>query len=449
MKPKTRKEREADKLFRTLYPTKESYVSDRFREWVATKIVKPVVYTSGHKGWCLTCGKPFPCEATEKTVICPHCGREAMVQKTKKKHEYSISYLQELTYHGEFQIINTYTLQESYKEGYAGHYWIERVYTWLINDKDDQYLFSAGLKMFCYKFDNPWYQFDDGLHMRKQSAWSRYSYHDGWRISGVYPHSKLHPYVRKFGLKASTCCVDAYNLIRHIRYNNKSETLLKIGQIKLLEYSVNHSISSDEWKKILTALRHGFQFKKLDNVGDWFDHLSILAQLGLDSSNPKYICPENFEEEHNRLNERLRRKRERERRERDRQRLEEQMRKDKEAADPNSKKNKDYRKRLGKMLGVTVEAGDLILKPLQTVKEFMEAGNTLHHCVYTNGYYKKENCLIIAACVSGQLAECIEINTKSWEILQCRGNHNQPSEFHDRIMTTMQSNMGKFRRACV
>ena len=217
----------------------------------------------------------------------------------------------------------------------------------------------------------------------------------------------------------------------------------------MLEYSVNHSISSDEWKKILTALRHGFQFKKLDNVGDWFDHLSILAQLGLDSSNPKYICPENFEEEHNRLNERLRRKRERERRERDRQRLEEQMRKDKEAADPNSKKNKDYRKRLGKMLGVTVEAGDLILKPLQTVKEFMEAGNTLHHCVYTNGYYKKENCLIIAACVSGQLAECIEINTKSWEILQCRGNHNQPSEFHDRIMTTMQSNMGKFRRACV
>ena len=447
MKPRTKQERAVQELFLKRYPNPQTYVSRKFEEWVRRKIMKPVVFSSGRKGWCLSCGKELQCDASLKTVTCPHCHREAIVQKTRKQHSYSISYLQELDIVGEWQVINTYTLQESYNKGHEGRYWIDRVYTWFINEKDDRHLFSAGLKMFSYKFENPWYTFHDGLHMRKPSPWSRNDYFSGWKISGIYPHAKVLDFLRKRGLKGSTRCIEAFDLIRALRYNSKVETLWKAGQYGLADHCIFRHINDSDWASVKVAMRHGFNFRKLDNTAEFFDHLSVLRQLGLDSLNPKYICPRDFATEHRLMNERLQRKQERERRERERLRALEEAKRNKEAADPNSKINIDYRKRLGGALAVEVHTGSLTLKPLQTIRDFMDAGNTLHHCVYSGGYYHKANCLIIAATVSGQLMETIEIDMQKWEIKQCRGVHNQPSPHHDAIMEAMQNNMNKYKRA--
>ena len=101
------------------------------------------------------------------------------------------------------------------------------------------------------------------------------------------------------------------------------------------------------------------------------------------------------------------------------------------------------------MLGVSLKLGNITLQPLQNVREFFEEGSELCHCVFTNNYYKHDHCLIIGARVAGKRTETIEIDTKNWKVVQCRGKHNQPSKHHDRILALMNRNMYKFKQVAL
>ena len=65
-----------------------------------------------------------------------------------------------------------------------------------------------------------------------------------------------------------------------------------------------------------------------------------------------------------------------------------------------------------------------------------------HHCVYTNGYFKRDDCLIPSARIEGVSIETIEIDLKKIKVVQCRGKRNGLSEHHDRIIKLMNRNMG-------
>lgn len=43
-------------------------------------------------------------------------------------------------------------------------------------------------------------------------------------------------------------------------------------------------------------------------------------------------------------------------------------------------------------------------------------------------------------------AETIEVDTEEWRIIQCRGKHNQDSQYHEAIMEAMTNNINKYRR---
>jgi hypothetical protein len=71
----------------------------------------------------------------------------------------------------------------------------------------------------------------------------------------------------------------------------------------------------------------------------------------------------------------------------------------------------------------------------------------MHHCVFRNGYYKKEGILILSARKAGIRLETIEVDTKRWKIIQCRGRFNQDSSHHKAILDLMEKNMNKLRMA--
>ncbi|WP_321437188.1 PcfJ domain-containing protein [uncultured Bacteroides sp.] len=84
--------------------------------------------------------------------------------------------------------------------------------------------------------------------------------------------------------------------------------------------------------------------------------------------------------------------------------------------------------------------------PLRSINEFKEEGTVLDHCVYSNEYFKKINCLILSSRIGEEHIETIEIDLKQMRIIQCRGKSNQSSSYHDRIIGLANKYMNLIRQ---
>ena len=395
--------------------------------------------------WCDCCAQEFSHDlwnTRKKQTHCPHCGAKLTVKKSPNKKVQNDVYYFEVVHAVEgWQVIRTYHVRRTARRRVtcAGIETYPAEVNVAINAVFDRFL-REGLKPVivghsicggCFYCDI-W---------RWESEWKirREGYQhsvNGWTASR--PH--LLPVLKQRGLKKLIDC-PAWRQIDAVLNSAKAEILLKAKAMKLFErYIFDPPSVSTHWNSIRVALRHGY---KIDDPSMWLDLVRMLEQNGRDTRNPHYICPADLMKAHD---EQLAIRRKAEENER---RIREEMRRMElaEKLSNDGKVNRQYVARMGKVLGVLVKVGNLELKPLQNVNEFYEEGKTLNHCVFTNGYYMHDNCLIIGARVDGKRTETIEVNTKSWKIMQCRGNHNQPSEHHSLIIEEMQKNMGKFRNA--
>lgn len=101
-----------------------------------------------------------------------------------------------------------------------------------------------------------------------------------------------------------------------------------------------------------------------------------------------------------------------------------------------------------KFFGIVITDGELFIQVLKSVTEFFEEGKSMHHCVFANEYYKKKDSLILSAKVAGERKETIEVNLKTFSIVQSRSAFNKSSEYHARIIELMNKNMNLIRQ-CV
>ena len=90
--------------------------------------------------------------------------------------------------------------------------------------------------------------------------------------------------------------------------------------------------------------------------------------------------------------------------------------------------------------------GLLVIKVLQSVDEFLEEGKAMHHCVYTNEYYNRDNTLILSARIDGKRIETVELSLDTFKVVQSRGVCNSNTEYHDRIINLVESNAELIRQ---
>ena len=77
-----------------------------------------------------------------------------------------------------------------------------------------------------------------------------------------------------------------------------------------------------------------------------------------------------------------------------------------------------------------------------------EEGEAMHHCVYKMGYYKKENSLILSAKdKKGKRIETIEIDLKTFKVVQSRSVNNGNSSQHEEIIRLCNNNMNLIQKA--
>lgn len=73
----------------------------------------------------------------------------------------------------------------------------------------------------------------------------------------------------------------------------------------------------------------------------------------------------------------------------------------------------------------------------------------MHHCVFSNSYYLKENSLILSATIEGKRIETIEVSLKTLKVVQSRGVCNKNTEYHEQIINLVNQNMGMIQKCLV
>ena len=158
--------------------------------------------------------------------------------------------------------------------------------------------------------------------------------------------------------------------------------------------------------------------------------IDLLQHFGKDTSNPKYVCPSDLKAEHDKLVAKRNRQMEREQTERARQRAIED--------------EENYMKAKGIFFGLVFSDSLICVKVIESVKEMLEEGRLMHHCV--GGYHNKTNSLILSATIDGKRIETIEVSLTTLEVVQSRGICNENTEYHDRIIDLVNNNMSLIRK---
>jgi hypothetical protein len=401
------------------------------------------------RGWCDVCANEFDHDmwtSRKKTMTCPKCGAKLEVKRSPNKRKMETKYyFQTITVAGEWQVVRTYlctrnaTRVERYGSEILNHadLWLNTTEVFQRWYKEGERPLIIGLALRGYHYYVDQWKWNSKWEIRKERlAYTTW----GW----ISKKADILPVLKQRGLRRISEGSDPSKQIEAVLNDYQAEVILKAGAEKLFDKFVGrdgYKVRS-LWPSIRVALRHRY---KPRDVGMWLDLLQMMRDNGRDMHNPYYICPAKLKQAHDLEMAVTDRRKEKEREEKARQEAKSLA----EKLSEDGKTNVAYVARVGKLLGVVVRRGDITLQPLQNVREFHEEGSQLCHCVFKNRYYEHKDCLIIGARVKGKRTETIEIDTKEWKVVQCRGKHNQPSPHHQRILNLMNKSMNKFRTAVI
>lgn len=428
MKPRTKRERLVVEL-----SSKLPDITETQKRWGKKHCFKHYAFRCKDEMWCSDCGKMWVDTEGQKegAVYCPYCGEKLEVKVSRKTKDNIESYLTIVTTLKDFQILRHFFIARYARKGRDTHYFIDEVcQQWITADRKETVIAKAmdmGRRGWVHTTE-----------MSIKQDGNMYCSHL-YDIGGyVYPKVKVLSILRRNGLRTSFHGVTPALLIRAILGESKyAEMLLKTRQYSMLEFYMYRGCLSHPWT-VNICNRNGYIIK---DGSMYDDYLRLLDYFQLDTHNAHYVCPKNLKAAHDELVSRKQRIEARERAEEDRKRRVERMVRIK--ADIAL-----FIKRIQPFLNLEIKEDDIVIRPLQSVSQFYQEGKAMHHCVYANEYYKEKDCLILSARVAGKRKETIEVNLKTFKVVQSRAVCNNNSEYHDKIIELMNKNMNLIRQ-CV
>lgn len=428
MKPRTKRERLVVEL-----SSKLPNITDAQMRWGKKNCFKHYAFRCKDEMWCSDCGKMWVDTSRQKDgdIRCPYCGEKLEVKVSRKTKDNIESYLTIVTTLKEFQVLRHFYITRYARKGCDNHYFIDEVcQQWITADRKETVIAKA-----MNMGSGGWVHTTEMSIKQDGNMYCSHSYDIG---GYVYPKVKLLPILRRNGLRTSFHGFTPALLIRAILGESKyAEMLLKTKQYSMLEFYMYRGCLSHPWT-VNICNRNGYIIK---DGSMYDDYLRLLDYFHLDTHNAHYVCPKNLKAAHDELVSRKQRIEARERAEEDRKRRVERMVRIK--ADIAL-----FIKRIQPFLNLEIKEDDIVIRPLQSVSQFYQEGKAMHHCVYANEYYRKKDCLILSAKVAGKRKETIEVNLKTFKVVQSRAVCNNNSEYHDKIIELMNKNMNLIRQ-CV
>lgn len=308
---------------------------------------------------------------------------------------------------------------------------IEPVRLWF-NEKVHMEL-EAMSRYWCSGHADSW-NTNSELSLKEVPSWHK-DYTQILPISASKVTSML-PILKRNGLKRSFHNMQPRDVIEGLLKNNIFETLWKCKQFPLLRafaYNWNRDYNDvSKMAAVKIVLRHNYHIK---DGRMWVDMVNMLERAHKDFRNPKFVCPINLKAGHDKAMDLC-------------NKYEEKQRKIKEQMEllEDQKAVKAYEVARKCFIGMVISDGTVVIQVLPTVKDVEQEGKAMHHCVFTNKYYKRLDSLLLTAKVNDERVETIEVDLKRYQLVQSRGVCNQNSKYHNEIVSLVNKNMNIIRK---
>lgn len=405
------------------------------------------VYRKWHRKtihYCSECGGGFEWIGQKE---CPYCHVKFTVPPRQYQRK-EIEYHMELEAKGDIQITRVYRVERYTQYGKKSFTDVLEVERFFYAPNGERRVFARSVQGLLPYYDafslwSPITIRREGRHM-SWAAKMRYNlcvntYHIN-SLTQQWKYKNIPELMKEYHNDTSVLRVIAYPW---------AETLLKTGQEAMFRHMVrNHEIMPNGTEHAFKICsRHHY---RISDPSLWIDTIALLKYLHMDTHNPKFVCPDNLQALHQKLYERKCKVDERRaeraritRRENELKRKAEQDRKYAEMLN-------NWPKHFGNLLSLNLQSTNLDIRPLQSIDEFKQEGDTMHHCVYAMGYYdynKRPNCLILSAKDNkGNRLATIEYNTSTFSIVQCRAACNKVPERDAEIRGLINSNTATIKK---
>lgn len=414
MKPRTKAQIEVFNLSQLVLD-----MHDKIKDWAEKECNDHLGLATKKHFWCIDCGDEHPIELVKNNkVTCPSCGSKLSIEKSlKRKHHqfYNVAFAEIL---GDYQVIRIFEVSTRHRKFEKSEVMVsENIQQFIPSDHSKiQYVARA-----CNMGGNELRY--GNLEIRKPHLWRERVYNP--LQYQFHPKSFFKAEYTKIGIDQNLqglTFLDAYQALSH----SQAETLLKAKQYSLLNYFGYQSKSNifNYWPSIKIAIRNNYI---VDDASTWLDYLDLLGHFNKDLRSPKYLCPKDLKKQHDKLVEK-------------RRSAQRKIKLEKQKLTIKRDQEK-YEIDKGIFFGLSFSQGDISVKILETVQEFIEEGDTHHHCVYSNSYYSKIDSLVLSASYKGVKVETVQISLKSLQITQSRGFENKASKHNRKIIALVESNM--------
>lgn len=429
-------------------------LTEKQREWMLTEPWKDnrnvAYYWKRGRVWCQHCGhveEHYPLMSQEESSLlinmdadiytCPNCGKELRL----KPYDYAwkgyrcsrtdttiVTTIDGYTVFRTFETMRLNVLSRPTEWGIH-----EVMQNWVCPDGREVILSRAHFTSF---YNGVKWDYQSPFCPRKKRITSMYYSSDTYdvRYNYFYPVCRVSAIARRNGWQKKIMHRDVCPIkqVQNLLISPIAEMLVKTGQLQLFNYWTKSACNDmdDYIPSVRICNRKRYIIK---DASVWIDYIDLLKYFHKDIRNAHYVCPANLMKEHDRLSNK-------------KARILEEKRRREEMAQA-KKREGAYKKLHGMYFGICFGNEDITVSVVSSVQEMALEGAEMHHCVYVNAYYRKENSLILSAkdC-NGNRLETIELDLKNWSILQSRGKYNQPTDRHQDIIKLVEQNMDLFKR---
>lgn len=429
MMPKTAIEKQLTALSGSL-----PIITEKMCLWAEKKIFLKWGVLSRKKFHCLDCTHSWKPDAEKECcqnyINCKACMGKLKMQPYNKTQFKEIEYWAVLNVCADFQVVRIICSHKQMKKNFMPSYFHKEVMQHWISSKGEVRTLSLGCNVFSNVYDAWKYYTDLEIKPRSFAGSPKY------RINPyrVYPYFKVLSVLKRNGFKNSFFDFAPHILFTALLKDSHAETLFKLRQMDFLKHYLlsNSQYIRENWQAVKTCIKYGYKVK---NFSFWEDYINLLRWFKMDLSSEAIVCPENLSELHDRLMNRKMKI--------IRQLKIEQLRAQMQQSQIH------YEQEKKQFFGLEFTHKDLRISVIESVREFLAEGDTLHHCVFTNEYYAKKNSLILSAKVKDNPVETIEVALPSLEVVQCRGNKNKASVHHKEILRLLNQNLHQIRKRMV